>query len=91
LPQKGKAVRATTVNLSGCGVLLHFREPVQIAVGDELICEFKVRHRAGKSLPCWGVGHVVRIDGTKAAVELSAGGYNPADPASGDSFEPDAA
>jgi hypothetical protein len=54
--KNGQTIRATTVNMSGCGVLPHFEEPVQLAVGDQVIAEFKIANEADKSLPYWGWG-----------------------------------
>ncbi|MGA9415417.1 MAG: PilZ domain-containing protein [Terriglobales bacterium] len=52
--KNGQTIRATTVNMSGCGVLLQFDEPVLLAVGDQVSCEFKVAHKADSPLPYWG-------------------------------------
>jgi len=75
--KNGEVVSATTVNISGSGVLLQFEEPVQLAVGDQVVCEFKVSYETDKPLPYWGVGHVVRVDGCRAAIVLMAGGLAP--------------
>ncbi len=77
--KRGKIVNATTVNISGCGVLLEFKIPTQLAVGDPVVCEFAVTHDAAKGLPCWGVGDVVRVDGCKVAVDFKAGALAPLD------------
>src|ERR1035437_6445018 len=79
----GQIARATTVDISGCGVLLHFEEPVQLAVGDQVICEFEVLHDADKPLPYWGVGNVIRVEGCRAAIELKAGGLSPLETGTG--------
>jgi len=46
--KSGLITRATTVNMSGSGVLLHFEEAVQLALGDQVTCEFQVSHDADK-------------------------------------------
>jgi hypothetical protein len=79
----GRTVSATTVDISGCGVLLQFEEPVILAVGDHVVCDFAVSHETDKPLPYWGVGCVVRVDGCYAAVDFQAGGLSPLNPESG--------
>jgi hypothetical protein len=73
LNRNGKIACATTLNMSGSGVLLRFDEPVQLAVGDEVICDFKVSHEAERPLPYWGVGNVCRVEGCCVAIKLAAG------------------
>jgi hypothetical protein len=73
---------ATTMNMSGSGVLLHFEGPIQLAVGDHVSCEFKISHDADKSLPYWGVGSVVRIQGDLVAIEFKGVGFTQLKPES---------
>ena len=75
--RRGEISSATTVNISGCGVLLEFKVPTQLAVGDPVVCEFAVTREAGKPLPCWGGGDVVRVEGCQVAVDFKAGGLAP--------------
>jgi hypothetical protein len=75
--KNGQTIRATTVNMSAGGVLLHFEEPVELEVGDQVICEFRVSHEADESLPNWGLGNVVRVEDCRAAIKLKAGGLSP--------------
>lgn len=75
--KNGRTIRATTVNMSPSGVLLNFEEPAQLAVGDHVICEFKVAHEPDSPLPYWGVGNVVRVGNSSVAILLKAGGYSP--------------
>jgi hypothetical protein len=75
--KRGEIVNATTVNISGCGVLLQFEIPTYLAVGDPVVCEFAVTHEPDRPLPCWGVGDVVRVDGCQVAVDFKAGGLAP--------------
>jgi len=90
--KSGQTVRATTVNMSGGGVLLHFEETSQLAVGDEVICEFKVENKVenddAKPLPYWGVGSVVRVEDCRVAIMLQAGGFSPLDPETGVAIAP---
>ena len=44
---------------------MDFEEPVQLAVGDRVICEFMVLHDADKPLPYWGVENVARTEGRR--------------------------
>jgi len=75
--KSGQILHAKTVNMSGGGVLLDFEEPTALAVGDPVDCEFTVVHDHGSPLPYWGVGHVVRLEGSYVAIELEAGGFCP--------------
>lgn len=84
LPNSHEFVSATATNLSGAGALLRFAKPVQLAVGDWVVCDFKIRDDPDVPLPYWGAGRVVRADGWSAAIELSAGGLHPLDPNGGD-------
>jgi len=77
LATERQTVPATTGNLSGSGVYLRLLAPFPLSVGDEVTCEFQVRHGSEDALPCWGVGKVVRVEGLNAAVELTAGGFAP--------------
>ena len=82
--KRGAVISATTVNISGCGVLLQFEIPTQLAVGDPVICEFAVTRQTDTPLPCWGVGDVVRVDGCQVAVDFKAGGLAPLEPEAGE-------
>jgi hypothetical protein len=77
---QGRITHATTVNVSGCGVLLQFEEPVHVAVGDQVICEFKVPQKAGTPLPYWGLGNVLRVEDRRAAIDFKAA-LSPIEPA----------
>lgn len=85
------AFSATTVKLSESGTLLRFTGPIPLAVGDDVICEFKVRHGPDQPLPYGGVDRVVRVDGSHAVIELSAGGPNPLESGVADSDSSDPA
>lgn len=73
----GRISRATTVNMSSFGALIEFGEPPPLQVGDRVICEFLAKHDEDKELPYWGVGHVVRIEDHRAAINLKAVGFLP--------------
>jgi len=42
-----------------------------------VICEFQVQHDEDKPLPYWGVGYVVRVEDSRAAIDFKAGGFLP--------------
>lgn len=76
LPQEGETADATTVNISGCGVLLEPTKPVQVEVGDPVSCDFSLATGEGvTSLPRWAEGVVVRLEGTRIAVDFRSGGW----------------
>jgi hypothetical protein len=71
----GGIARATTVNGSGCGVLLKFDEVADLAAGEKVMCDFNIMDDSKASLPCWAVGNVVRVDGRLVAINFKAGGF----------------
>ncbi len=75
LYRKAQVLNATTVNMSGCGVLLQFDDSVHLAVGDTVMCDFNIQDQAGQMLPCWAEGTVVRLDGDRVAVDFRSGGW----------------
>jgi len=70
-----RTVKATTINMSGCGVLLEFAEPVDLAVGDIAVCDFDLPDESGKMLPCWADGTVTRVDGNLIAIDFRCGAW----------------
>jgi hypothetical protein len=80
LRRDGDIVTASTVNISGCGVLLQFETPISIAVGDAVVCDLDISDEQGQVLPCWADGTVVRVDGTRVAVDFRAGSWSPGHP-----------
>jgi len=69
----GHSSHAKTINMTSAGVLLHFDEPVELAVGDLVTCDFVVEHKPEVPLPYWGLGKIVRVDSAGSfAVELQA-------------------
>lgn len=78
LHKKGRTIKATTVNMSGCGVLLRFPEPAHLEVGDTVMCDFHMSKESGELLPCWAEGTVVRVDGMLVALQFQSGGWTPA-------------
>lgn len=77
--KNGQTIRATTVNMSGSGVLLHFNQPVSLVVGDQVIGEFKIEGGADDSLPYWAVGNIVRVEERGVAIAFAGGAYSSAD------------
>jgi hypothetical protein len=71
--KSGQVFRTKTSDISGCGVLVHFEEPVQLMVGDEVSCECNLPETSDDSLPFWTVGTVVRVGDRSAAFEFRAG------------------
>jgi len=75
----GRGIRATTINVSGSGVLLEFeefKEIVQFVVGDRVFCDFNIAEQTQNPLPCWGWGKVIRVEGRYIAVEFKARCYH---------------
>lgn len=70
-----RALKAVTVNMSGCGVLLQFDAPVDLAVGDRVDCEFALPNESGTTLPYWAEGTIVRLEGNRVAIDFRSGGW----------------
>jgi hypothetical protein len=70
-----KTVKAVTINMSGCGVLLQLSEPVELVVGDTVVCDFDLPNEAGALLPYWAEGSVVRLDENRIAIDFHCGGW----------------
>jgi hypothetical protein len=68
---------ATTIDVSGGGVLLRYSGNDPLAVGDDVTCEFRLPQDSGEPLPYWGVGSIVRVSDDLVAVELMSGGFSP--------------
>jgi hypothetical protein len=73
---RGRLFSATSINLSGCGALLRFEEPLDLAVGDSVTCELEVSSDDRAELPCWVDGTVVRVAGADIAIDFRAGCWN---------------
>jgi hypothetical protein len=72
---KGRTAHAKSINMSSAGVLLRFDEPVPLAVGDRVTCDFLMHHEPSLPLPYWGLGRIVRVGaGGTVAVELQSVG-----------------
>jgi hypothetical protein len=78
LRRDGQVVNAITINMSGCGVLLQFPAPVDLTVGDTVVCDFHLPDETGRLLPCWAEGIVIRLDGNRVAIDFRSAGW--ADP-----------
>ena len=70
-------IAATTVDVSASGVLLDLGAEPSSHPGDHVTCELNLPDSADSDLPCWGIGHVVRNEGTRSAVQLDAGLFCP--------------
>ena len=69
---------ATTVNVSSSGVLLNHGTEISSHPGDDVACELQLPPSADPDLPCWGIGRIVRVEGSQSAVQFDAGLYGPA-------------
>ena len=73
---------ALTVNISSSGLLLKLMGACPFEVGDHVVCEVALPNSPNEALATWGVGHVVRVDETRTAIELRSGIF----PSDGDSL-----
>ena len=75
LREGGKSFRATTVNVSTGGLRLQVPGGHPFQVGDEISCELAFPGTADQAFAKWGIGRVVRVDESGAAIELTAGTF----------------
>jgi Tfp pilus assembly protein PilZ len=71
----GDTYSAMTLDISTGGLLLAL-SPNPFAVGDELLCEIALPDAPDQAFASWGVGRVVRVDDSKAAIELKSGVFD---------------
>jgi PilZ domain len=65
----GESILGSTVNASGSGVLLEIALPPDLRLGERVCCSMELY--AGKAPQEWGVGRIVRIEGSRVAIEFS--------------------
>ena len=64
----GEQIRASTVNVSGSGVLLDITETATLAIGEQVQCG--IRLYEGKAPQSWGRGKVIRVENSRVAIEF---------------------
>jgi hypothetical protein len=64
----GEQIQASTVNVSGSGVLLQTPENLTLAVGEQVQCGIKLYE--GKPPQSWGHGKVIRVENSRVAIEF---------------------
>ena len=64
----GEQIHASTVNVSGCGVLLETVEGSALTVGEHVQCGIKLYE--GKPPQSWGHGKVIRVENSRVAIEF---------------------
>jgi hypothetical protein len=83
LIESGQSSHARSINMTSGGVLLRFDEPVALAEGEQVACDFLGDHGPELPLPYWGLGRIVRVDPAgSVAIELNTAGLVRFDPAS---------
>jgi len=76
----GETIRATAVNISSGGMLLHVGQPSQFCVDQEVTVEVELPDDPGKPFSGWGVAGIVRIEGSRFGIHLQAGTFVPGTP-----------
>jgi len=69
---QGEIFSATVIDISSSGILLHVGEPAPLRLGDEVTVEVELPDDLDKALSVWGLAKVVRLDGLRSAIQLSA-------------------
>jgi len=72
---QGKIFSATVIDISSSGILLHVGEPAPLRLGEEVTVEVELPDDPDQALSVWGLAQVVRMDGPRSAIRLSAGNF----------------
>ena len=64
----GEGVPASTVNVSGGGVLLHLEEESALQIGETVTCGVRLYEQ--KPRQSWGTGRVVRVENSLVAIDF---------------------
>jgi hypothetical protein len=73
----GEQVNGMVVNVSSSGILVALAGSLGLATGDQVMVHVDLPPDPDLPLPSWGLGTVVRVDGTRLAVELFMAGFHP--------------
>ena len=68
--RNGEKLTASTVNVSGSGVLLELEKQSEVQLGESVICGVNLYQK--KAFQSWGSGRVVRIDKLLVAVDFQS-------------------
>ena len=72
-PNDGRKYPATTVNISGGGVLLRTESSHPFRAGDVVVCEIAPGDLPNQPFFSWALGTVVRAGSNNAAIQLKSG------------------
>ena len=64
----GEQLNAATVNVSGSGMLVLLERDQELRLGEEVWCSLLLYQ--GKPAQSWGLGTVMRVEGTLVAIEF---------------------
>jgi PilZ domain len=73
----GETIAASAVNISSSGMLLEVGQPFSFQLGEEVAVEVELPDHPDQPLSHWGLAKVVRLDGFRSAIQLSAGSFDP--------------
>jgi c-di-GMP-binding flagellar brake protein YcgR len=64
----GEKVRASTVNVSGGGVLLQLEQASELQVGETVTCGVRLYEQ--RPPQSWGTGRIVRVENSLVAIDF---------------------
>ena len=72
----GETISATAANISGGGMLLHVEELSSLSIGEAVTVEVELPEEPDKPFASWGIGKVVRFNGSHFGIQLCAGTFD---------------
>ncbi len=70
-----ESANGTTVNVSAGGAQVYLDTPLQLNLGDQVVCQIDLPDDLEEPLSSWAIAHVVRIDGNLIAIQMEGGEF----------------
>ena len=71
----GEPIPAVVADISSSGMLVRMRGSCPFQVGEDLTVDVELSGHSDKPLSHWGLAKVVRLDGDRCAMQLTAGSF----------------
>jgi PilZ domain-containing protein len=71
--EHGEPISAVATDISSSGMLVHPDPPAPFHLGEAVTVEVELPEDSDQPFSPWGIGRIVRLDGEKSAIQLSAG------------------
>ncbi len=70
-----ESASGTTINVSAGGAQVYLKTPLNLNVGDQVICQLDLPVDIEEPLSSWAIAHVVRIEGNQIAIQMEGGEF----------------